>query len=172
MAALDRVIQEIRRYIFDLRSAEQSRELERVLEGLVRDLRLDTLLEVDLEVVGQRCCWLDYQQVAHVTQVAREALSNVVQHAQASRVTVALRYEGDSTILIVTDDGQGLDGEEAVAGVGQGEGMANMHARARMLGGELVLDSRAGQGLAISLTVPCHDGRGCETEVQERESWA
>jgi signal transduction histidine kinase len=172
MDALNRVIQDIRRYIFDLQAAEQGRELEQMLEGLVRDLRLDTLLDVDLEVVGQRCCWLNDEQVAHITQIAREALSNVVQHAGASRVIVTLRYLGHSTCLVVADDGRGID-PTAPSGDGhQGQGMANMQARARLLGGELVLKDNAGQGHALELTIPCEGVKGVEVEPQGQESWA
>jgi signal transduction histidine kinase len=168
MQALNQAVQDIRRYIFDLRVAEQTRELEIVLETLVRDLRLDTMLEVDLEVVGQRCCWLGSQQVAHVTQIVREALSNVVQHAQASRVTVRLSYCGNSTRLTVTDDGQGIAPAPPGNGVYHGQGLANMQDRARMLGGDLVLENGHGQGLQLVLTIPCDGSKAAEAE----EAWA
>jgi signal transduction histidine kinase len=172
MDALNRVIQDIRHYIFDLRSAEQGRELEIMLGGLVRDLRLDTLLEVDLEVVGQRCCWLDDDQVAHVTQIAREALSNVVKHAQASRVTVTLSYHGHTTCLTVADDGKGMD-SAVLAGDGlRGQGIANMQVRARMLGGELVLTNTPGQGQRLELSIPCDGVKDMIAEVEDLETWA
>ena len=172
MDALNRVIQDIRRYIFDLRAAEQGRELEKMLEGLVRDLRLDTLLEVDLEVLGQRCCWLEHEQVAHITQIAREALSNVVQHAEASRVTVTLRYLAHSTCLVVADDGKGIDPTGPSGDGHQGQGMANMQARARLLGGELVLKGNTGQGHELELIFPWGGPIDAEGEPQEQESWA
>ncbi len=171
MNALNQTIQDIRRYIFDLRTAEQTRELEMVLENLVRDLRLDTLLEVDLEVVGQRCCWLTTDEVAHVTQIAREALSNVVQHANASHVTVNLSYEGQSTRLAVTDNGRGLNLDAQTGRDYLGQGLVNMQARARMLGGEIVLKGNAGGGLCLELTIPCDGKKGVEAEVQEQEAW-
>lgn len=171
MDALNQTIEDIRRYIFDLRTAEQTRELERVLEDLVRDLQLDTLLEVDLEVTGQRCCWLESDRIAHITQIAREALSNVVQHAGATRVHVNLAYLGEATCLIVTDDGRGADLESLVDNGRQGQGMANMQARARLLGGVLDVESQPGQGLRLTLTVPCGDDHAeilSETEAEER----
>lgn len=127
MAALNQIIGDIRRYIFDLRAAEQSSELETVLETLVQDLRLDTLLEVDLEVTGRRCCVLSDQKIAHFTQVAREALSNVAQHAEASRVWVNLDYRGKTTCLTVSDDGRGLGSPEERSH--DGHGLTNMQAR-------------------------------------------
>ncbi len=155
MEALNRTVQDIRRYIFDLRVAEETRELEIVLEELVQDLRLDTLLEVHLEVTGQRCCWLDPNQVAHVTQIAREALSNVVQHANATQVTVGLSYLDHVTRLAVIDNGNGIALGALSSDGYQGQGVANMQQRARLLGGDLVLEGDADQGSRLTLTIPC-----------------
>ena len=155
---LNRTIQDIRHYIFDLRAAEQTYELETVLGDLVRDLRLDTLLEVDLHVTGQRCWQMTPQQVAHLTQIAREALSNVVQHSQARHVTVNLQYTGDGVCLVVADDGQGLELKALDDETGVGHGIANMRERVRQMDGELSLESKHGHGLRLSVTVPCADG--------------
>ena len=170
MDVLNQTIQDIRRYIFDLRTAEQTRELEMVLEGLVRDIRLDTLLEVDLEVTGQRCCWMASQEISHITQITREALSNVVQHSDATQVTVRLSYLGSATRLTIVDDGKGMANSELPGGPHQGQGLANMQARAKMLGAELVLEDNPGRGLALVLTIPCDDKQGTELELEE--TWA
>jgi signal transduction histidine kinase len=172
MDALNQTIQDIRNYIFDLHVAEQSRELESILENLVRDLRLDTMLEVDLEVAGQRSCWMNSQEVGHITQIAREALSNVVQHASASHVSVGLNYLGHATRLTISDDGQGIPADALENGGHQNQGIANMQARARMLGGSLDLESRPGQGLHLVLTIPCDNGRALRPEDEAQESWA
>lgn len=155
MTVLNRTIDDIRRYIFDLRTAEQTRELEKLLESLVQDLRLDTMLEVDLEVVGLRCCVLDSASVEQITQIAREALSNVVQHSDATHVTLRLEYAGDVTCLTVLDNGQGLDLSLLSAPGKNGQGIANMRARARMLGGALEIESRPGAGMRLVLSMPC-----------------
>jgi len=172
MDALNQTIHDIRRYIFDLHVAEQSRGLETILETLVRNLRMDTMLEVDLEVTGQRCCWMNSQQVGHITQVAREALSNVVQHANATHVTVNLTYLGHATRLTISDNGQGIPVEALADGSHQGQGITNMQARARMLEGRLDLESKPEQGLQLVLTIPCDNGRIPQAEGEERESWA
>jgi len=155
MEGLNRTIHDIRNYIFDLHAKEQNLGLERVLEDLVEALRLDTLLDVDLEVGGDRCCTLDPGAIAHVEQIVREALSNVVQHAGAQRVAVSLEYLGEQTRLSVTDDGRGLLPLPGDNGDKQGYGLHNMQARARLLGGNLTLESNPGRGLRLVLTVPC-----------------
>jgi signal transduction histidine kinase len=169
MDALDGTIHDIRRYIFDLQVAEENRELETVLESLVRELRVETLLDVRLEVMGKRCCWLDPEQVSNITQIAREALSNVVQHAGATRVTVTLSYLGYATQLAVVDNGTGMVPNSTNSNH-VGQGIANMRNRALRLGGDLSLDSEPGQGLRLELTVPCEKSEDpdlVETEVQE-----
>jgi len=165
MRALNRTIEDIRRYIFDLHTAEQTRELERVLEDLVRDLQLDTLLEVNLEVTGQRCCWLELEQIAQITQIAREALSNVVQHAGATRVDVNLSYQGQATCLTVADNGRGVSIESLNENGHHGQGITNMQARADLLGGTLDLMSAPEQGFRLILTVPCGSHRAEAAEA-------
>ena len=68
-----------------------------------------------------------------VLRIAQEALTNVLKHAQAREVQVALRWDGRVLMLQVADDGVGL---AAPAGRG-GHGLANMQARAVRLGGQL-----------------------------------
>ena len=171
MDALNNTIQDIRRYIFDLQLAQQNRALETVLENLVTELRVETLLDVRLEVVGKRCCWLDSEQVAHVTQIAREALSNVVQHANATRVTVTLSYLGSATQLDVVDNGKGM-AQNPNNSDHEGQGIANMHSRALLLGGDLTLGNEPGQGLHLQLTIPCeHCGDRDLANIEVQEPW-
>jgi signal transduction histidine kinase len=155
MQGLDRTIQDIRNYIFDLQAAEQNRELETVLENLVHDLRLDTLLEVELEILGAPCCVPSQPLTAHLSQIAREALSNVVQHANADRVLIRLSYEGQEMRLVVTDDGVGIKDLGVSNEDLQGHGIPNMQARARLMGGDLNLQSVPGQGTRVKVIVPC-----------------
>ncbi len=156
---LNQTIHDIRNYIFDLRAEGEARELEVMLEDLVRDLRLDTLLEARLVVLGQRSWQMSPQQTAHLTQIAREALSNVVQHAEAGHVTVDLRYAGESVCLTVADDGKGIALDDLGDIISPGHGIANMQERARLMEGEFMLEREPGHGLRLSVTVPCGDGR-------------
>jgi signal transduction histidine kinase len=164
MQALNTTVEDIRRYIFDLRAAEQSHKLESILEDLVREVRLDTMVEASLEVVGQRCCILSPAQSSDLAQIAREALSNTVQHAQAAHVTVSLSYMGTETRLAVADDGKGVDLASLENGNNAGQGLANMRARARLLGGTLEIDSESGHGFRLVATIPC--GGNCAAGTQ------
>ncbi len=155
MGTLDQTIQDIRNYIFNLQDNEEARDLETRLQEMVHDLRLDTLLEVDLQILGPRCCCPPQQLTAQLTQITREALSNIVQHAQASQVQVTLAYEGHQIRLVVADNGLGLEPAALETTALNGHGIPNMQARARLLGGTLAIRSSPGQGTEVAVTVPC-----------------
>jgi signal transduction histidine kinase len=154
LAILDQTIQDIRRYVFDLRAVQQPHALEIALANLVRDLRLDTMLEVDLNVTGEPCWQMGSVEVSHLTQIGREAFSNVVRHANAQKVTIELEYSLGQLRLSVADDGEGLaDGPPTAAG--HGRGLSNMRERCESLGGQLSLSRSPGGGLEVQVIVPC-----------------
>jgi signal transduction histidine kinase len=158
MASLDRIIADIRDYIFELHTAERSRELESELQSLVRDIRVDTLLEVEFRVEGRRCCTLSDDVTTQLALIAREALSNVVQHAQAGHVELSLCYKGDHLQLVVADDGVGLREYLPSVNGRNGQGLANIRERARQMGGSCEFVGPPEGGLTVIATVPCTPG--------------
>lgn len=85
-----------------------------------------------------------------IYRVAQEAAANVVQHAQARTLTLQLSVDG-ATTLRVADDGAGFDvGAPAPAGH---FGVEGMRERTRLIGGELIIHSRPGQGTEVLLTI-------------------
>lgn len=92
------------------------------------------------------------QQIA-LARVAREALTNVREHASASAVRLAATATADGVSLVVTDDGRGFDVEGAEAASG-GLGLRGMHDRVRLLGGRLVVESRPGGPTRVAATIP------------------
>ena len=85
-------------------------------------------------------------------RLVQEALNNVVRHAQASLVTVRLRFLPDGRIgVLVIDDGVGFD-KQAVLGGQPSErnvGLYGMIERTELAGGRLHIRTRPGQGVAI-----------------------
>jgi two-component system sensor histidine kinase UhpB len=86
-----------------------------------------------------------------VYRVAQEALSNAGRHSGATQIDVRLRRREDGGVeLSVTDDGRGFAFDESEGGLG----IAGMRERALLIGGELTIESRPGQGTTVRLTVP------------------
>lgn len=158
MGTLNQTIDDIRGYIFELQPPQLC-ELQAGLRSLVRNLRRDTMLEIDFQITERCPHQATPQQVAHLTQIAREALRNVVQHADAKHVVVSLYCDDSQVRLTVTDDGKGLDPASPAAAGRRGWGIANMRARAELMGGQFALDSELGQGVCLTVTAPYHNGR-------------
>jgi signal transduction histidine kinase len=88
------------------------------------------------------------ERALQLLRVAQEALTNVLKHAQATQVQVALRLQDGELKLRVADNGRGAAGANP-----GGRGLANMRARAARLGGRLEVDFGR-QGAVIGLALP------------------
>ncbi|MCL5023888.1 MAG: GAF domain-containing protein [Nitrospirae bacterium] len=86
-------------------------------------------------------------------RIYKEALANVLKHAKAKTVTVALDVRPERLLLVVKDDGVGL-GKPG----GSGRGLRNMKARAWELGGTLTVSSRSGTQVRLELSLPLRLG--------------
>ena len=94
-------------------------------------------------------------------RIVQECLNNIVRHAQARFVKIDLHHEGDTLVLSVEDDGCGFDPvamrDRALAG--DSMGMLGMQERASLIGGQLDIQSTAGQGSRVCLRCPLHISR-------------
>ena len=117
-------------------------------------------LEATLDVDGDFSDLDDDVQLV-VYRVAQEALSNASRHSDADRIEVTLRRDRDDkpdgpagsggmVELLVCDDGRGFPFERSERGLGIG----GMRERALLVGGELGIESRPGQGTTVRLSVP------------------
>jgi ligand-binding sensor domain-containing protein/signal transduction histidine kinase len=90
-----------------------------------------------------------------VYRIARELLRNAYKHACAQSIEAELRYDDDAFLLVVRDDGKGMDPtilkERGRAGHW---GLPGMYERAEGIGARLDIWSQAGAGTEVRLTVP------------------
>jgi signal transduction histidine kinase len=150
IASLNQTIQDIRRYIFELRGELPGDDLETGLRKILKDFRINTLLETEFIVEGEDSRELGAERRQHIFQIAREALTNVARHAQARQVEVRLRYDDSMLELRLSDDGVGLSAPPSNGG----QGLRNIRERTRLLNGMLDIDTAPNEGLTIVLTVP------------------
>jgi PAS domain S-box-containing protein len=89
-------------------------------------------------------------------RIAQEALTNVMRHAGAQRVSVSLRRSADRLDLEIRDDGVGidLDRRRTTAGHAGGLGLIGMQERARFAGGEWTIESTPGHGTTVRARLP------------------
>ncbi|MBI1882439.1 MAG: sensor histidine kinase [Chloroflexi bacterium] len=145
---LGQAVTDIRRYITNLQTQPTGLSLAKELTQLIRESTLTAITEVKINLPEDRP--LSPRQMSHLLAIAREALINVAHHARAECVKLAVQIRADNLCLSVTDDGNGFPPDYVV-----GYGLRNMQERARLLGGELVIKSRPGQGARLELVIPC-----------------
>jgi signal transduction histidine kinase len=114
-----------------------------------------TGIEPDLRLDGDFSTLSDSQQITLLALV-REALSNAREHAQASRVTIAVSASSAGVRAEIADDGRGFEPEATlVSAAREGHlGLVGMHERVRLLGGRTQIESRRGGPTIISVRLP------------------
>jgi signal transduction histidine kinase len=160
VAELDAVISDIRTTIFDLQSPmAASRGLRWAVLSLANDATTRLGFQPRVQFDGPLDTVVDRERGDQLLAVLREALSNVVRHAQASSVGIEVSVGADLG-LRVSDDGVGL-AQDAVSDPGtpsparrSGHGLRNMAARAATLGGSCTIGPRQPRGTLVEWRVP------------------
>ncbi len=144
----EQAAREARTLLVRMRRDEPDRALVEVLSDMCVGWQAQT---------GVRCSFQAHEAVDlpgpvryEALAIVGEALENVVRHADASCVRVALERDGADVRLSVRDDGVGYDpGDAPPAGH---FGVVGMHERAESVGARLVVESRPGEGTAVVVT--------------------
>ena len=144
-------LQDVRRLAVELRpSALDDFGLVAALEHLTASFQEQTGIQVDLGVaLGEERLPGGVETALY--RIVQESLTNVVKHARARRVSIALTRMQHSVKAVVEDDGQGFDPENTREG---GFGVVGMRERLSLLGGRLRVESSPGAGATIVADVP------------------
>lgn len=121
----------------------------------MRETATRLLREVDYSIEcesAKSAAKLSLDAKRHLFLFYKEAIHNILKHSKATSVSIRLWDEGDKLALEVVDNGQGLpkvvrDGIEVTKPV------RKLDERARVLEGELVMDTEPGKGTRVLLTV-------------------
>lgn len=126
------------------------------LDETLAELRVETADR--LNAAGIRMRWtceaesatrVDATATHAIRSIIREAVSNVIRHAGATEVVVAVSCEPGAVVLVVEDNGCGFDAGETAGG----NGLGNIRSRLRRLGGTLELEN-VGTGMRLAMRLP------------------
>jgi len=149
-------LEETHKLIFDLRPG--------VLDdlGLVAAIRSDAEthlqprgIEVQIDVTGARRRLAPELELT-LFRIAQEAIINIQRHARAEHVNVALEFLDSIVKVTIEDDGQGFDPQAVSTSEDKtrGLGLLGMSERASLAGGSLEIESTAGRGTRVVVTMP------------------
>lgn len=148
---VDNTVDLVRRIATDLRpSILDDLGVTAALEQQLRRLRESTGMQTTLTVTEEP--QLDMLTGASLYRIAKEALANVVRHAEATEVEVSLNIESNAAVLEIRDNGRGMSREQIASS--HSLGLLGMRERAELLGGSVTIESQEGKGTCVRATLP------------------
>ena len=154
---MERAVVEVRRLLTALRPS------------LVDPIGLIPAVRASLDEVGREAGWavsltqnleearLPAAVETSAYRIVQEALANALKHARTTRVDVDLKKDGDTLFITVADWGVGFRSTSGET-PGSGLGLLSMRERARLLGGDCVIESEPERGTRVRVRLPLGAG--------------
>lgn len=151
----------------NLKSIKEMRQLGKLLHGeqLVK-LGLDEAIRSEVNwiekpgrfvvayvVEGDRPLVTNTDKDLILFRITQEILNNIIKHSQAKEISVKLEYTEPGIRLQIIDNGTGFNVEE-LQEEQKGMGLKNIQKRAEIVGGEVFIQSRPGEGTCIDIFIP------------------
>lgn len=106
---------------------------------------------------------LDKILAINLFRIFQEALTNVAQHSDATKMNVEFHQGDDEVVLSISDNGRGLPKKHIIAQTSYG--MRGMRERVAQLDGQIIFDSPPGGGLRVTVILPLAAGQDKEGEI-------
>ncbi|HSL58068.1 MAG TPA: PAS domain S-box protein [Acidimicrobiales bacterium] len=152
---LDATIKEIRTAIFGLQAhSAWGRGIRGEVLKLAKEAARNLGFEPRVRFDGPVDTLVDGRVADELLPTLREALANIVRHADADDVDVVVRVGGDRVVLLVSDDGRGPSAASPHLDPLTGHGLRNLAARAEALGGWCELRAGTHRGATLEWDVP------------------
>ena len=151
LAQIDATIKSVRQIINDLRPTVLDLGVNAAVEWQVAQFRQRTGIACEVSESHDDICLSD-QCATALFRILQESLSNISQHANASRVQVKLEKCRDTVSLSVSDNGVGaaIDGRNKLGSFG----LVGIEERIKLLGGTFYIVSSPGAGMSVHVSVP------------------
>jgi signal transduction histidine kinase len=149
IAELTGTIRQIRSTIFALRDpSSPTPSIRRTVGLLIAQLTPMLGFPPEVHLGGPLDTLVEEPVLNDVEAVLREALTNVSRHAGATAVSVLLEVDSSRLVLVISDNGTGIEAHRAWSG------LANLRARAEDRRGSLLVDNQPEGGLRLRWTIP------------------
>jgi signal transduction histidine kinase len=150
----DRLLNEARASVGDLRSTGLSVDITDALGAAAQELRATNPIDFRVVIDGQPRPLMTLV-ADDVYRIGREALVNAFQHSKATCIELDFRFDDDALRMHVWDNGRGIEPELLREGFRADHfGLQGMRERAQRIGAKLVLRNRTPCGAEVQLIVP------------------
>jgi signal transduction histidine kinase len=157
---IDQTIESVRRLSRDLSPLIlEDLGLLAALQWMVNEFTKHHQIQVSLDLPDTDHLLSDQAQII-TYRIFQETLTNIVKHAQASHVSIAIQKDDGMLSFKVEDDGKGFDFKhlEVRNITEKGLGLTTIKERVQMLGGSLDIWSQKGEGTRITFKIPTDKG--------------
>jgi signal transduction histidine kinase len=142
--------------------------LDAALRSFAHDWSRQTGIAVEVHAPDGAARLHEHMESA-VYRIVQEALTNVVRHAAATRVSVIVERHDGTVVVVVEDDGKGFDVSAAQNDPWPGGlGLRGIRERVALLGGAVDMESRPGAGTTLYARIPTSNHGGAATPQSER----
>lgn len=152
LTGIDATIQTVRRISTELRPGIlDSLGLVAAIEWQASEFQTRTGISCNVTTTVSDTLW-DQDFTTAFFRIFQETLTNIIRHANATRVEVRLGLEGRRLVLIVSDNGRGITEEEKANT--RSIGLIGMRERAALVGGEISIQGAPGRGTVVRVSIP------------------
>jgi signal transduction histidine kinase len=154
LSQIDTTMKSMRAIINNLRPSVLDLGLTAAIEWQVQEFRRRSGIVCQL-LMDKHDLHLDDKRATALFRVLQESLSNVIRHAQASRVDIELHQDGDTVLMRVTDNGVGT--YPGCRRKSNSFGLVGIKERVSSLGGELEIITGQDKGMSLAIRIPIDD---------------
>lgn len=154
LTQIDTTMRSMRAIINNLRPSVLDLGLTAAIEWQVQEFRRRSGIVCQL-LMDKQDLNLDDKRATTLFRILQESLSNVIRHAQATRVDIELREDGEHVLMRVVDNGVGT--YPGCRRKSNSFGLVGIKERVAGLGGELVINTAQDKGMALTIRIPVTD---------------
>jgi len=123
------------------------------VEDLFDNLNDTGNLQAILEINGSQERMPENREIM-LYRIVQEMVNNTLKYAQAGKIKLLINVLSDHLTMVFADDGIGFDAEKVLRTNSESLGLKSIQSRVNFLNGEVVLESRPGEGVKYSFQVP------------------
>jgi two-component system sensor histidine kinase UhpB len=121
-----------------------------LVKGICEDMQYLTDIPIKLEISKEPIV-LTHETATHLFRIIQELLANAVKYVKIGVINLSVTIEFQNLYIFYKDDGPGFDPKSTTL---EGIGLLNIVERARLIGGDAVLESAPGEGTHWTICIP------------------